>query len=147
MTNSKKEDLEDPSDTIIESLFLLSIEHEVEVESQRISPAHSLSNISKSNFEDEIEALVDLTKEIPIGYQGWYCDHMEEKEHESMTTFTNLPMESVDARVCAQLHQPTGCEVPNAALESSLHKPTTYEEPNTTTQKNTTISANKRISI
>ena len=135
-TSSKNEVLVDPSD-ITQSLSLLSLEHEVE--SQRTSLAHSSSNVSKLDYEDEEEAPFDLTKEIPTNYQGWYCDYMEEKEHESMIPITNLPIEIGDAIVCVQLSESAGCENPNAAIERSLCKTAASEVPAKENRDQTTL--------
>ena len=66
---------------VLESLSQLSLLPTTEP--QGLSPTHSPLNISKLVCESD-EGPIDLTKEIPIDYQGWYCDYMDDEEKESI---------------------------------------------------------------
>ena len=75
-------DVQDLSDVVMESLSHLSLVPSTEP--QGVSPTHPLANTSKLAYESEEEALVDIIRDIPIDYQGWYCDYMEAEENQSI---------------------------------------------------------------
>ena len=115
---SKNEEVEDQSDAIIESLSHLSFEYDLG--SQRISPIHSTPIISKSDSKDEEEATIDLTREILVDYQGWYCDYMTGEERESITPDIIPPVRIVDTTIPTLVHGLNeACEAPTTIPQRS----------------------------
>ncbi len=78
VTSSQNVDVEDLFDVVLESLFHLSLVPNIE--SQRVSPTHSPTQHFKVSYKHEEKASIDLTREILIDYQDWYCNCMEEEK-------------------------------------------------------------------
>ena len=89
--NSQNENVEDLFAEVLEFLSQLSL---LECYlSQGVSSTYSSSNISNFAYKCGEEVPIDLTREIPLDYQGWYNDYMEEEE--SLSIIEHLGIEPV----------------------------------------------------
>ena len=144
-------DVEDLSDVVLELLSHLSLVPSIEP--QGVSPTHPPPNISKLAYESEEEALVDLTRDIPIDYQGWYCNYMEVEDNQSIikeklvTLVQGVPnltpvVDKVDSTIHEQLHDTsTPSKIPLAPRQKLIHESAPLEGSTTTHKtKNTSLS-------